>query len=177
MNVLLTGDVGCGKTTVCGKIVERLEKSGLRCGGVICPAVRDECGRKIGSDAVDVLTKEVRLFTRLKTESESGFSGVAVGKYLLNREGVEFGKTAIENAVDCDLVVIDEIGLLELHDGGLMEAAVKALNSGINTVSIVRSRLRKQFLERFKDKEFRVFNVSTVNREDLAEEISRELIP
>ncbi len=172
MNVLLTGKPGCGKTTVCGKVVGRLEDKGFRCGGIICPEVK-ESGGKVGSNVMDVRTKEQAIMARLNCGVGSG--GIKVGRYSLRQEGIEFGRNAIENASGCDVIAVDEIGLVELEDNGLMDAASKALNSGNTTIVIVRSRLKEEFLGRFKGRDFMAFDVTEENRGTLPEEISRRI--
>jgi nucleoside-triphosphatase len=172
MNIVITGNPRCGKTTLCEKVIERLEKKGIRCGGVICPEIRME-GKRIGTNAVDVTTGEDRIMAMSRDKAE--FEGVDIGGYRLSIEGIEFGKNAIERSTGCDLIVIDEIGALELTNNGLMEMAEKALDSEDNTLTIVRSKLKKTFLDRFGDREFIVFDVNEDNRDRLPEEISRRI--
>jgi len=172
MNIVITGNPGCGKTTVCEKVIRRLEEGGIRCGGILCPEVKEN-GRRVGTNAVDVMTREERIMAMLKNKAE--FDGIEVGRYSLNRKGIEFGKDAIENAMNCNVIVIDEIGPVELSNDGMIDAAVKALDSENSVIVIVRSKLKKKFLEGFKDREFIVFDVSEENRKSLPEEISRRI--
>ncbi len=67
-----------------------------------------------------------------------------------------FACSAIERAVEssCDLVVIDEVGPLELGGEGLMPAVELALASGVNVLVVVRSSLREALQKRFPEYEF-----------------------
>jgi len=69
-----------------------------------------------------------------------------------------FGRGAIKRAVEsrCDLVVIDEVGPLELGGKGLMPAVELALASPVNVLIVVRSSLRKALEGRFPQYEFAV---------------------
>ena len=67
-----------------------------------------------------------------------------------------FACGAIGRAVEssCDLVVIDEVGPLELSGKGLMPAVESALASAANLLIVVRSSLREAFQKRFPECEF-----------------------
>jgi nucleoside-triphosphatase THEP1 len=69
-----------------------------------------------------------------------------------------FACSAIERAVDnkCDLVVIDEVGILELRGKGLMPAVELALASAVNVLLVVRSSLKEALQRRFPKCEFTV---------------------
>ena len=81
-----------------------------------------------------------------------------VGDYTISREAILFACDAIERAVEsrCDLVVIDEVGPLELQGKGLMPAVELALASAINVLIVVRSSLREALQKHFSDYEFTV---------------------
>ena len=67
-----------------------------------------------------------------------------------------FACGAIERAVEssCDVVVIDEVGPLELSGKGLMPAVESALASAANLLIVVRSSLREALQKRFPEYEF-----------------------
>jgi len=81
-----------------------------------------------------------------------------VGDYTISRDGILFACGAIRRAVEsrCDLVVIDEVGPLELGGKGLMPAVELALVSAVNALTVVRSSLREAFQRRFSSYEFTV---------------------
>jgi nucleoside-triphosphatase THEP1 len=80
-----------------------------------------------------------------------------------------FACGAIKRAIDsrCNLVVIDEVGPLELRGSGLMPAVELALASTVNVLIVVRSSLKDAVQKRFPEYELVVvadFTQSTSNR-------------
>jgi nucleoside-triphosphatase THEP1 len=116
MMVLVTGAVGCGKTTVCLRVLELLRARGVRPRGILSPPRLDAAGAKIGIDALDVATGERR---RLADYVTSG--GETVGNYTFDEGTLAWAVARLQAAVavpwragDPDLLVVDEIGPLEL---------------------------------------------------------------
>jgi len=83
-------------------------------------------------------------------------AGQEIGDYTISRDGISFACHAIKRAVEskCDLVVIDEVGPLELSGKGLMPAVELALASAVNLLVIVRSSLKEALQKRFPEYEF-----------------------
>jgi len=81
-----------------------------------------------------------------------------VGDYTISRDGIIFACGAIKRAVEsrCGLVVIDEVGPLELRGKGLMPTVELALASPVNVLIVVRSSLREVLQKHFSDYEFTV---------------------
>ncbi len=79
-----------------------------------------------------------------------------VGDYTISKDGILFACGAIERAVEsrCDLVVIDEVGPLELSGKGLMPAAELALASAVNVLIVARNSLKEILRKRFPEYEF-----------------------
>ncbi|MGB4568496.1 MAG: nucleoside-triphosphatase, partial [Dysgonamonadaceae bacterium] len=64
--------------------------------------------------AVNAATGEERPFLRKNNED----GGLRVGSFSIDSAGLEFGQKAIARAMDANLLMIDEIGKLELEGGG-----------------------------------------------------------
>ena len=94
-----------------------------------------------------------------------------VGDYTISRDGIIFACDAIKRAVEsrCDLVVIDEVGPLELGGKGLMPAVELALASAVNVLIVVRSSLREALQRRFPEYEFAVVADLTQSRSNMSE--------
>lgn len=139
---LLVGDRGCGKTSTLQMLVSELEVRGYRVGGLIAKGLwRDN--ERYGFDLVDLNTKQsCPLCRRDATQAASQH-----GPYGFLSTGLEFGVAALSSEAlkDVDLVVIDEIGPLELRGEGW----AKSLSSIVENLSCpmiltVRSRLSQQ---------------------------------
>jgi molybdopterin-guanine dinucleotide biosynthesis protein A len=156
VRLLVIGEPGSGKTSWCREYIDRRRKSGSSVGGILSPAIEKQ-GQRVGSNAVDLLTGQEVPFARLSHHNPFK-EGDKVGDYTISRDGILFACRAIEQAVKsrCDLVVIDEVGPLELHGKGLMPAVELALSSAVNVLIVVRSSLREALQKHFSDYEFTV---------------------
>ena len=112
--VLLIGDRQAGKTTTCRRLADSAHACGLTVGGIIAPAVFEQ-GRCAGYDVVDLATGRS---TRLAVIGTGGVEHVGCFNFLA--DGLALGKTALEHAAQTphDLVIVDEVGPLELAGGG-----------------------------------------------------------
>jgi len=119
---LLTGRPGCGKTTLIRRLVEGL---GVPAGGFYTEEVRRAGGR----EGFALITLDGQTATLASVHSPSRRR---VSKYGVNVESIdEVGVPAIEGAVaTAALVVIDEIGKMELLSNRFRQAVLSALESG-----------------------------------------------
>ncbi len=154
MRLLVVGDRGSGKTAWCREYICRQRKSGSTVGGIICPAVYRQ-GQRVGYNALALLTGQEMPFARLRGH-QCFEQGETVGDYIVSREAILFACAAIRRAVEsrCDLVVIDEVGPLELSGKGLMPAVELALASPLNVLVVVRSSLKEALETHFPECEF-----------------------
>ena len=117
MIALVTGEIGCGKTTACRRAIDLLHEQEMPMSGILSPARLDASGNKIGIDALDVATGERRL---LADVVPSG--GATIGPFTFNRQTMDWAIGRLEEAItDCtrpgdrSVLVLDEIGPLELR--------------------------------------------------------------
>ncbi len=148
MHLVITGEVGCGKTSWCARYLDRKKLQGASTGGVLCPAVFDD-GLKRGYDVRDIFSGKTIVFARVSPPND--ISGEQVGKYVISESGLAFAQQAILEAIEtgCDVVAIDELGHLELAGKGLANIARLAYSRAPNTVSVVRKPLLDVFTRTF----------------------------
>jgi len=109
---IITGSVCEGKTTFIKRIIEILREKGFQPGGIISERVQD--GRKTsGYDVVNVETGEKKAFLRQNGE----FDSEKIGRFSICREGLEMGRTILKSTTG-SIVVLDEVGMLEICDRG-----------------------------------------------------------
>jgi len=136
-----------GKTTVCQAVAGLARRRGYRPGGVITPALYDRYGTKVGFEAVDVGSGERWPLARTDPSTsrcgerspepcpEQGrrdsrrivepsghrreLGGPRVGPYSFDPVGLDRALKVLEKAISggCDLLMVDEIGPLELEQG------------------------------------------------------------
>lgn len=172
---LLTGPVGVGKTTIARRAVDLARSRGAACGGLLAPALLDGCGQKVGIWGVDAGSGERRLLAR--TEADLG--GPSVGPYSFSAQALAWGVTVIGQALGrCDLVVVDEIGKLELwQDAGLAPVLpwLAAGRAG-RALVVVRDSLLTDAQQRLGPAQQTVFWTDLENRDEMPARIVAQLL-
>lgn len=149
MFILLTGKGGTGKTTACWKALPGLRASGIKMAGFISPPLLDAGGKKTGIEMLNLATGEHHTFARVVGPED----GPDVGVYRLEPDAIDWARGVMAAALfsDIDLLVIDEIGPLELHRGGGFAFAIEPLSDPEripNAIAIVRWELVEELAER-----------------------------
>src|SRR3990172_1791685 len=107
--VILSGESGSGKTTICARVVSLTRVRGLEVAGLLTPP-RLAGGCKVGLDVEDIHTGQRRPLA----ERVGGTDGPATGSWHFHMDGLAWGTMVLGGATPCDLLVIDELGPLEL---------------------------------------------------------------
>lgn len=120
--LLLTGPPGSGKTTLLQQVVTRL---GSRAGGFYTTELREK-GSRVGFEIV-TLTGERDILAHVRCASP-----YRVGRYGVDLNALErVGVSALRRAISAgQLVVVDEIGKMELGSAAFRHAVLEALESG-----------------------------------------------
>jgi nucleoside-triphosphatase len=166
--VLLTGERGAGKTQLCQQVVARARQAGYSCAGVLSPAVILQ-GEKVGIDLIDVATGEERLLA----EADRAGGEVRWGRYRFVRATLEWAGESLRGATPCDLLVVDELGPLELKLGQGLVGALDVLEEGAFSLAlvVVRPELVDEVTERLGSAETSVLQLDPQNREQVAGQI------
>ncbi len=153
-HVLLTGPPGVGKTTAVKKAVDLLRDGGKEPKGFVTEEVRED-GRRIGFDVVSVVDPADR---RSLARKNAG-PGPKVGQYTVTLKEFEaIGLPTLRSAKPGDLLVVDEIGKMELLSGKFLDAATALFDKvdGVRilcTVPTVSNHAFVKALKRRDDKE------------------------
>jgi nucleoside-triphosphatase THEP1 len=138
MVIIITGSIGIGKTTVCEKVVKIVRSSGYSCGGILTHKAANE--RLI---ALDIQTGEKVILA----STDNTFDGPRTPRYSFNPEAIKFGIGAINKAIDSDVLIIDELGHLELNGEGFAESLLAQLGDNpaiFETTISTRDRLPRK---------------------------------
>lgn len=168
MLVIVTGQVGVGKTTVCQRVVTIARESGLTCGGVISHKTADW----------GILVEDVRSGASMPLAStRDTYQGPQTGKYWFNPAGIEFGVEAIRRGMSSSILVVDEIGPLELEGEGFSCATEILRRRRVrDSIVVIRSELLVAFLP-LLGRAACIFKTTLENRDSLPEQISCLLAP
>jgi len=119
---LLTGEPGSGKTTLIRQV---LSKTKIKAGGFYTDEIRDNSSRQ----GFKISTLDGQESILAHTETSSPFR---VSKYGVDIDNLDkVGVSALHQAIkESDLIVIDEIGKMELFSPRFKQAVMEAIGSG-----------------------------------------------
>lgn len=129
----LTGPRGAGKTTFCQKLIGLARATGRDVAGLISPAVV-EAGERIGFDVEAIRTGERRILGRA---TPAAGLDVALGRWCFSSAALAWGNQVLATSCPCDVLIVDEIGPLELRRGEGWTAALDALRRGPYRAALV----------------------------------------
>ncbi len=146
MITILTGRVGSGKTACLKSAIPLLKDRGLRVDGYLSERVMD--GETVlGYDLLVLRTGErVRL---LRRSGRPG--GERVGRFTIDPEGFAAAAEAIGRSRPSDLLILDELGRLELAGRGVRPAVDLLLKDARrNVLAVIREDLLEAYLPLFQ---------------------------
>ena len=134
-NLLITGRPGVGKTTLIREVIADLP---LRPGGFFTQEIR-ESGRRVGFEIV-VLTANLPRRRGILAQ-EGLISPHRVGRYGVNQADMEeVGARSLEEALrEYPLIVIDEIGNMEIISGRFRKAVIACLESPVPVLGVIKA--------------------------------------
>jgi nucleoside-triphosphatase len=167
-NILITGNPGIGKTTLIQGIISRFN---VLAGGFYTVEVRDENGKRWGFRIISLDGREEVL------ASVEVISSRRVSKYGVDVGAVDrVGVTAIRDALKSkDIVVIDEIGRMELISDRFRDIVQVALDSPkplLGTIALKETNTAKKIKER---QDTRLIRLTRANFQEIETYIGRLL--
>lgn len=162
--ILITGQPSIGKTTILLRTVDTLKIKGYKIGGMISREIR-EGGARVGFEIVDLGTGQRGWLAHVNQQA-----GPKISKYRVNLSDLDaIGAISILNAVtDADVIVVDEIGPMELFSPAFKEAVSIAIESEKPVLGTIHYRARDPLITTIKAREdAEVFEVTQKNREQL----------
>jgi nucleoside-triphosphatase len=157
----ITGLPNAGKTQALIKVIEMLEEGEQIVGGMITEPITKK-NRRVGFYILDWVTKEKDVLAHVDFDSK-----VIVGRYKVNIEALErIGVSAIENAGEnCDIIIIDEVGRMEVESEKFVEAVKKVLEEDKPLILTLHEKSRNPLLQDIRRRDdVRILEVTPINR-------------
>ncbi|MHA1309733.1 MAG: NTPase [Candidatus Helarchaeota archaeon] len=167
------GKPGSGKSTLLMNLIDFFKNKQLKIGGILTPEIRQDNIRK-GFSIIDI-------FNNIKGTLSSVFikSGPRVGKYRINLFDLnKIGVNAINFAIDnCDIIIIDEIGKMEIFfSKDFQKAVINALNSEKIVLASMGISIKHEFIDQIKSRnDINIFQITKENRNQILDFLKNSL--
>jgi nucleoside-triphosphatase THEP1 len=148
---LVTGERGVGKTTFCRLLVEaaRSARPGIAVAGILSLKALVE-GAEAAIEAIDVASGQRRRLAVRRRETDAA-DGPSTTRWQFTAAALAWGDTVLRAATPCELLVVDELGPLELERGEGWRSGLAAVDSGAyrDAFVVVRPELLDQVRRRW----------------------------
>lgn len=172
-NILLTGRPGIGKTTLINKSVRRIRETGIKIGGISTREIRSRNIRK------GFMIRDVESGREAIMASTDFGEGPKIGRYRIDISAlVDVGVTAIRTAIEeAEVVVIDEIGPMELLSPEMSKIILRAIDSTKPVLGVIHWKKRGRLIHAIlSNPETKVIEVRHDNRDSLVPEIVDDVL-
>lgn len=169
--ILLTGHPGVGKTTIVNRVHEHYSKNGFKIEGLTTREVR-EGGARTGFMITDLSSGQEGWLAK----KDLG-TGPRVGSYVVVSHDLEkIGVAALERSMRgaADLVIVDEIGPMEMTSTLFRNIISKVLNGNKAVVATVKFGSRYPEVESISQKSLH-WEITKENREAIYRRIIRQV--
>jgi nucleoside-triphosphatase len=144
------------------------EAARVKVGGVLARDKRIK-DRRAGFELLDLGSGNTGMLA-----DETG-NGPQLGKYRVRLDDLDqIGAKAIEDALKADLIVVDEVGPMELSSRRFISAVEKAIASNKPMLVVLHQWSVHPLAKKIR-KNFRVLTVTKENRDSLLNDLTREL--
>jgi nucleoside-triphosphatase len=166
----ITGLPESGKTFTLLKVIEMLANENTTIGGMITqPIIKKDV--KTGLEILDWMTKKKAALAKIDPEAEAPEDQFIVDITALETLGVQAITRASEEA---DIIVIDEVGRLEVECEAFVAAVKDALETDKPLILTLHKKSRNPLLQDIRRRDdVRILEVTPINRNLLPYKIMR----
>jgi nucleoside-triphosphatase len=168
LRVFLTGAPRVGKSTLVRKVADMIRQSGVKVGGMTSGDLRSGTDR-VGFEVRNLGTGETGLLAHVNQTT-----GPRIGRYRVSSEDLDrIGAEAILSAIkEATLIVVDEVGPMELTSRRFKEAVQAALESGKSLLGAVHRNAQDPLVRTIKSgRSIEVIEITRENRDSLADNL------
>lgn len=166
--VIITGEIH-GKTTLVRQIVNELLSSNFRIGGFLSTAVFKE-GQRTGYELFDIETSE----STTLCSTIPDINRFKQGEYYFSDSGLLKGENILkaDNLTDKQLIIIDEVGPLELGNKGWSNTIDNLWQSNAPfQLWVVRRNIINEVLKKWNISNVHIFDIEKDTIEDILNEL------
>lgn len=167
--IIITGDIGQGKTTFTQKVVNQLQAQNVAVTGFLSLGI-NEHGTRAGFNLLSLDDGgSGQLCTTQKRPEWLSF-----GRYFFNPAGLELGDSLLqpEKTAGKDIVVIDEVGPLEINKLGWTRGIERLLaGTALLQCWVVRRSLLQQIARKWDVGTVYVFDITQDSEEDVVKKV------
>lgn len=170
--IIVTGDRGAGKTTFCTRLIELARSGGRGIAGVLSPAVIVN-DQKIAIDVIDLRSAQRR---RLATYNPDADYPREL-HWRFAADVLAWSNATLAESTPCDVLIVDELGVLEFERGQGWQAGLTAIDAGDYRLGVVviRPELLTQALQRWPQaRPIEISDIDQARRE--ANRLGREFL-
>ncbi len=149
---ILTGPKNSGKTLICLRLIEMLREQSFPVKGLVSPGLYAE-DRKIGILVRDIATGQEKQMAAF----EPGWDPQVPGReWRFDMQAVKWGNERLKTAENAQILLIDELGYLEIEENRGWKAGLDLLDSGkfCHAVVVIRPDLLKEARKRWQPAHF-----------------------
>jgi nucleoside-triphosphatase THEP1 len=158
MIYIVSGAIDSGKTTILQDIFKTVDPD--TAGGFISSKTFGE--KFTGYETVCLSTGIKATLAILVDEYQGQFSiPIFYQQFVFSQQGFDFGSAIINQLVDTEAIeniFIDEIGPLELNQGGFYQAFKQAIQSQKNVYAVIRTSCLAEILNYFNIKGYQIIS-------------------
>lgn len=169
---LITGERDVGKTILCSKLAEKLKNLDYSVAGIVSPGIyRDNV--KIGITALDIKSgRKMKLADYSPGWDKENPSRI----WKMNTAAISWGNRVLNKSVPCDILIIDEIGYLELEKNGGWKKSFEILEGKLYKMAfiVIRRELVEVGLSHWENAQVLLIE-STKNMDFISKEILHQI--
>jgi iron complex transport system ATP-binding protein len=153
---IITGPKAGGKTTYIEKVIEQLKINKIDIAGILSKRVM-EGSETTGYDLLNIQAGNTIEFLRQAGAGQEG----NIGRFRINDSGLKEGRAILKSLAHTErkLVIIDEVGLLEIRNDGWAECIDPLMKSPNHILLAVRDKFVEEVIRKWNLDEAVIINV------------------
>jgi nucleoside-triphosphatase THEP1 len=170
---IITGEIGQGKTTCLRNIIEILLSNSVPVGGIYSLRIMEN-DTTIGYDIVDIAVNTSEKYLRVNSDKSLN----KIGKFSIFPQGLAMGYKALTVAgnINFRVIIIDEIGALELENNGWANNLTGLLSAQNNHIILsVRDSFVEKVIQKWNIGNSVVYNIAEFDASTIGKMIIEEI--